>query len=400
MITGAEAVDAGDFRRGRLGHEDLGGSRGPGRRGPRRRRGCRRRPPPTRRAARLPASTRLKAPRGLNEPACWCSSSFSVSGREAEGPGLELEHRRPRTRPASRAAAASISAGMTGVTTTSAASHRYSARSPRRRPRRRRSARRHAAVLHGDGATSWPGSTALRNSNSARRDRAGAGEPARPRPPPRSAALFMWPSTSKSVKRVGHGRADLRRPGPDDGGGRAPYVRPPIRRTARGTRPGGPPGDHCPCRCAPRAWPPRSTLPASPVTETRRSAHRAPMPPQNVRRLSSSPNTGDGRDVDDDAPDHPAHLVVHPGVARVVVRHVLQVAGQGVEPQPPAGAGVAEPHGSAALEDPALQRLADQLLVGHDANVAAAAAGGSGWFVRLTSRRKTVDAPPDAWCSP
>ena len=41
------------------------------------------------------ASTRLKAPRGLNEPACCSSSSLSVSGTgDAEGARLEGQHRR------------------------------------------------------------------------------------------------------------------------------------------------------------------------------------------------------------------------------------------------------------------------------------------------------------------
>ena len=50
-----------------------------------------------------------------------------------------------------------------------------------------------------------------------------------------------------------------------------------------------------------------------------------------------------------------------PGVAGVVVGHVLEVAGQGVETQPPRRAHVAEAHPATPFEDPAPRRHRHEL---------------------------------------
>src|SRR5262245_11007427 len=56
------------------------------------------------------ASIALKAPRGLNDPVCWSSSSFRVSApSRPRAPGSRSRTGVSRTRPAIRAAAASIS---------------------------------------------------------------------------------------------------------------------------------------------------------------------------------------------------------------------------------------------------------------------------------------------------
>ena len=61
------------------------------------------------------ASIALNAPRGLNEPVCWSSSSFSVIAPvEPERSGSRSSTGVSRTRPSIRAAAASISARPIG----------------------------------------------------------------------------------------------------------------------------------------------------------------------------------------------------------------------------------------------------------------------------------------------
>ena len=88
----------------------------------------------------------------------------------------------------------------------------------------------------------------------------------------------------------------------------------------------------CPCR--------RTT---SPTTAARGTGAAAPRR-RTVRRTTHEPSSIEG------------------GVAGVVVRHVVQVAGAGVEPQPSRRVGVAEPHRPLAAEDPSAVGLGDERL--------------------------------------
>ena len=75
--------------------------------------------------------------------------------------------------------------------------------------------------------------------------------------------------------------------------------------------------------------------------------------------------TGTCADLDGGAPHHPA-VVAEAGVAGVVVGDVLQVAGERVEPQPAARAGVAEAHPPPAGVDPPVGRQRQvERVIGH-----------------------------------
>ena len=215
------------------------------------------------------ASTRLNAPRGLNEPACWSSSSFRVTGhRRGRGrpppPGWSAcgAHARPRARPrpGSRAGQPASSSRRSRAEPTRTPCHRRSTtmRWPgprRRRPRPARAARRRRRASIG-----------LRNSSSARsgarRSRRVASTSSTA---DHAAALFMWPSTSKSVKRSGqraHRRRGRRRfvpePGPHRAAGRrtAPkHVEEAVRQRGRTARRR---------RRAPKAWRHRPARPDPP----------------------------------------------------------------------------------------------------------------------------------------
>ncbi len=114
-------------------------------------------------------------------------------------------------------------------------------------------------------------------------------------------------------------------------------------------------GSRCTHRVAASTRPP-----ASPMTCTRRSAHRLPTPAHQVLQDQWLEVDGELVHLDDRAAHHPAHHVVEPGVAGVVVGHVLEIANQGVEPQASAGGGVAEAHPALPLIDPSDRRHGDE----------------------------------------
>ena len=82
--------------------------------------------------------------------------------------------------------------------------------------------------------------------------------------------------------------------------------------------------------------------PAAPVIEVRRSAHERPVPEQNVVSSSALAEHRRLSHLDHRAAGDPAG--VETGVGGVVGRHVLQVAGDGVQPQPAGRVDVAEAH--------------------------------------------------------
>ena len=210
---------------------------------------------------------------------------------------------------------------------------------------------------------------------------------------PVAAALFMCPSTSKSVKRIGHGRGSTSgRPGPDAGDARRPFVPRPRSRTRRGSPRAGAAGRPLPADVHPERRGVDALRRGSrrPTPAARPTGCRSPL--QNVRNAQLLTQH---RELPDLAtmrrPPRPSRRPWRRRACRRSRRPAGSGPGRRAEGGRPGWRHRGARIGRARRPvPPAARRPA---LVGHDANVAAAATGGSGWFVRLTSRRKTVDAP-------
>ena len=106
-------------------------------------------------------------------------------------------------------------------------------------------------------------------------------------------------------------------------------------------------------------WPSRRGRRCSPAIDMRRSAHRPPTPPHQVREVEPLAPAGRAVDVDHRTAHHPGGGgVVDAAVGGVVVADVLQVAGAGVEPQPPRRVGVGQAHPPPRPEHPSARSAA------------------------------------------
>ena len=140
------------------------------------------------------------------------------------------------------------------------------------------------------------------------------------------------------------------------------------RRTARGTTGRAASASSSPGRRTPTATPPRPALPSRPAPTLAARPTGRRSPPHHVANDTRSSNRGGAATSRTVRRTTQEPSSVRPGVAGVVVRHVVQVPGAGVEPQPPRRVGVAEPDPPLAAEDTAGRRFGHEGLVEHPAD--------------------------------